>query len=107
MRLPLLRQLNGDLLGLARSAQSGRYGGLKPRVADADRVVGSICPYCAVGCGQKIYVGRRRLGTAVGGAALPAGSLCTRFAVYYAGFQSARDPRATVGPQRDRLRRAS
>jgi formate dehydrogenase major subunit len=28
----------------------------EPRTASADRVVSSICPYCAVGCGQKVYV---------------------------------------------------
>jgi formate dehydrogenase major subunit len=27
-----------------------------PRTREADRVVGSICPYCAVGCGQRVYV---------------------------------------------------
>src|SRR5262249_39596402 len=26
------------------------------RTADADRVVKSVCPYCAVGCGQNVYV---------------------------------------------------
>jgi formate dehydrogenase major subunit len=29
---------------------------LAPRTKTADRVVQSICPYCAVGCGQKVYV---------------------------------------------------
>jgi formate dehydrogenase major subunit len=29
---------------------------LRARTALADRVVGSVCPYCAVGCGQKVYV---------------------------------------------------
>jgi formate-dependent nitrite reductase membrane component NrfD len=50
--------------------------------------------------------GRRRSVAIAGGAALLAGSLCERFAVYHAGFQSARDPRSTVGPQRARLRGA-
>jgi formate dehydrogenase major subunit len=55
-RLPaLLRQL-GDPRGLARAARSPRSATLKPRTATADRVVQSICPYCAVGCGQKVYV---------------------------------------------------
>lgn len=31
------------------------------------------------------------------------GSVCERWAVYHAGFQSARDPRYVVGPQRARL----
>src|SRR5699024_7923083 len=29
---------------------------ITPRTKTADRVVQSICPYCAVGCGQKIFV---------------------------------------------------
>src|SRR5206468_10162734 len=39
-----------------RAAQSERSRALRPRIADADHVVESICPYCAVGCGQLIYV---------------------------------------------------
>src|SRR5947199_6658398 len=53
---PFLRQLTGDRLGLARAAQSKRSRRLTPRTKTADRVVQSICPYCAVGCGQKVYV---------------------------------------------------
>ena len=53
---PLLRQLTGDPLGLRHAAQSKRSATLTPRTKTADRVVQSICPYCAVGCGQKVYV---------------------------------------------------
>jgi formate dehydrogenase major subunit len=53
---PFLRQLAGDPLGLGRAAQSARSAELTPRTKTADRVVQSICPYCAVGCGQKVYV---------------------------------------------------
>jgi formate dehydrogenase major subunit len=53
---PFLRQLDGDRLGLGRSAQSVRSQRLTARTTTADRVVQSICPYCAVGCGQKVYV---------------------------------------------------
>ncbi len=52
---PFLRQLAGDPLGLGSAAQSGRSQGLTPRTATADKVVQSVCPYCAVGCGQKVY----------------------------------------------------
>jgi len=52
----LLRQALGDPLGLGAAAQSRRSRELKPRTATADRVVKSICPYCAVGCGQKVFV---------------------------------------------------
>jgi formate dehydrogenase major subunit len=53
---PFLRQLAGDPLGLGRAAQSRQAAPLTPRTHTADRVVQSICPYCAVGCGQKVYV---------------------------------------------------
>jgi formate dehydrogenase major subunit len=52
---PLLRQLR-DPLGLGASARSRRSEQLAPRTRTADRVVQSVCPYCAVGCGQKVYV---------------------------------------------------
>jgi formate dehydrogenase major subunit len=52
-----IRQLTGkDRLGLGKAAQSSRQAELTPRTAQADEVVKSICPYCAVGCGQNIYV---------------------------------------------------
>jgi formate dehydrogenase major subunit len=54
---PVLRQLRGpDRLGRGKAAASERSETLVPRTATADTVVGSICPYCAVGCGQRIYV---------------------------------------------------
>ena len=56
-RWPLVRQLrDGDPLGLGRAAQSQRSRALRPRIDEADHVVQSICPYCAVGCGQLVYV---------------------------------------------------
>jgi formate dehydrogenase major subunit len=55
--IPLLRQLMGpDRLALGAAARSRRTEELRPRTAQADRVVASICPYCAVGCAQKVYV---------------------------------------------------
>jgi formate dehydrogenase major subunit len=54
---PALRQLReGDPFGLGKAAQSPRSQSLAPRIDEADHVVQSICPYCAVGCGQLIYV---------------------------------------------------
>jgi formate-dependent nitrite reductase membrane component NrfD len=49
---------------------------------------------------------RGRGGAAVCGGALLAGSALTRFGLFAAGMASARDPRYTVAPQRDRLRDA-
>ena len=53
---PLLHQLDGDPLGLGRAARSTVHATLRPRTEQAERVVKSICPYCAVGCGQLVYV---------------------------------------------------
>ena len=53
---PLLRQLARDRLGLGSAAQSRRSIELAPRTRTADRTVQSVCPFCAVGCGQKVYV---------------------------------------------------
>jgi formate dehydrogenase major subunit len=54
---PVLRQLAGaDRLGLGHAAQSSRSAGLEPRTVEADRMARSVCPYCAVGCGQRVYV---------------------------------------------------
>jgi formate dehydrogenase major subunit len=56
-RWPALRQLTGgDRLGLGRSVASPRTLSLSPRTEAADKVVASVCPYCAVGCGQRVYV---------------------------------------------------
>ena len=54
---PVIRQLQqGDTLGLGKAAQSPRSASLEPRTATADRMARSVCPYCAVGCGQRVYV---------------------------------------------------
>ena len=56
-RWPAVRQLReGDPLGLGKAVQSERSRSLTPRTAEADTVAHSICPYCAVGCAQLIYV---------------------------------------------------
>jgi formate dehydrogenase major subunit len=54
---PVLRQMKDkDLFGLGRTAESKRSLELRPRTTDADAIVKSVCPYCAVGCGQNVYV---------------------------------------------------
>jgi formate dehydrogenase major subunit len=53
---PLLNQFRGDPLGLGRAARSARTRDLRPRTDGAERVVKSVCPYCAVGCGQRVFV---------------------------------------------------
>ncbi len=54
-RWPLYRQLTGaDRRGLGAAASSGRFRSARTQTADA--VVKSVCPYCAVGCGQQVFV---------------------------------------------------
>jgi formate dehydrogenase major subunit len=56
-RWPLLRQLaSGDAAALGETVKSPRSEALEPRTRDAEKVVRSVCPYCAVGCGQLVYV---------------------------------------------------
>ena len=57
LQWPVARQVTGpDRLGRGAAAQSALSAQRAPRTRDADRVVGSVCPYCAVGCGQRVYV---------------------------------------------------
>jgi formate dehydrogenase major subunit len=59
---PVLRQVRaGDAGGLGATAASARTRELEPRTASADRVARSVCPYCAVGCGQLVYVKDERI----------------------------------------------
>jgi formate dehydrogenase major subunit len=54
---PVYRQLTEtDRLGLGSAAKSRHSRQLVARTAQADAVVASVCPYCAVGCGQRVYV---------------------------------------------------
>lgn len=61
-RWPVLRQLkNADLLALGSSAASDRTDSLAARTKYADKVVDSVCPYCAVGCAQLVYVKNEKI----------------------------------------------
>jgi formate dehydrogenase major subunit len=54
---PVVRQFrSGDVFGRGPAVTSARTRELTPRTSTADRVARSVCPYCAVGCGQKVFV---------------------------------------------------
>ncbi len=54
---PVLRQLRGrDRMGRGAAVTSRATDARAPRTTEADRVVKSVCPYCAVGCAQNVYV---------------------------------------------------
>ena len=84
---PLLRQLtNGDVLGLdGKAAGSERTASLQARTKTADRVVDSVCPYCAVGCGQLVYVKDERIIDIEGdpGSPVSNGCLCPKGAATF------------------------
>ena len=48
------RQLAGESV-MSTAARSATSEALRPRLEQADRVGTSICPFCAVGCGQLVY----------------------------------------------------
>ena len=53
---PVIRQLrSGDASGRGVSVKSKKTREVTPRTQTADKVTQSVCPYCAVGCGQLIY----------------------------------------------------
>ena len=54
---PVVRQMTSDdPFGRGAAVTSPHTEALQPRTSTADKVVRSICPYCAVGCGQNVYV---------------------------------------------------
>ncbi len=57
----------------------------KPRTRGADTVVASVCPYCAVGCSQLVYVKDRRIIDVEGNPESPIneGTLCPKGASTY------------------------
>ena len=58
-----------------------------------------------LGAAVTAFGGRKRRSAAIlGGALILAGAACERWSIFEAGFQSARDPKYTVMPQRERLR---
>ncbi|HEU5029774.1 MAG TPA: NrfD/PsrC family molybdoenzyme membrane anchor subunit [Spirillospora sp.] len=78
---------------LAEPYKQGKAGGLM-RAAGILSVGGAA--------GGALLGGRSRIAAALSGAALLAGSACTRFGIFHAGMRSAQDPKYTVVPQRER-----
>ena len=88
------RRMEGSMGISAETLRAGRARLLMraSRALAAGGIVGAIA------------LGRRsRMVSLLSGGALVAASACTRFAIFEAGQESARDPRYTVAPQRERL----
>jgi formate dehydrogenase major subunit len=59
---PVLKQIQrSDAHALGDTAASDRSKTLAPRTRAADKIVPSVCPYCAVGCAQLVYVKDNRI----------------------------------------------
>jgi formate dehydrogenase major subunit len=54
LKWPLIRQIVERKDGTGSEAMSGRTRGLRPKT-DGASVARSVCPFCAVGCGQLVY----------------------------------------------------
>jgi formate dehydrogenase major subunit len=83
---PALKQVRDrDPKGLGRTSFSKRSIELTPRTATSDKVVKSICPYCAVGCGQDIHVRDGKITDIEGDADSPIsrGRLCPKGAATF------------------------
>jgi formate dehydrogenase major subunit len=92
---PVVRQLSdGDPLGRGSATKSKTSAQLHPRTAGADKVVKSVCPFCAVGCGQNVYVEDEKVTQIEGDPDSPVsrGRLCPR---------GSSTLQLTTGPQRE------
>jgi hypothetical protein len=69
----------------------------------AGQLMGAAEKLIAAGAAGAVLGGRSRVVAGLAGSALLAASALTRFGIFEAGRASARDPRFTVGPQRERL----
>ena len=59
---PVWRQFTGDdPFGRGTATRSRRSLEITPRTTTADKVVKSVCPFCAVGCAQDVYVSDGRV----------------------------------------------
>jgi formate-dependent nitrite reductase membrane component NrfD len=69
----------------------------------AGRLMRAAKALTLAGAAGSLLAGRSRTAAVLSGTALLAGSVCTRFGVFEAGQASAKDPKYTVVPQRERL----
>jgi formate dehydrogenase major subunit len=83
---PVIKQaVRRDASAFGDTSYTKRTIELHPRTADADRTVRSVCPYCAVGCGQLVYVQDGRISDIEGDPDSPIsrGRLCPKGAATF------------------------
>lgn len=91
-------QLMERRLGMVAQALHDGKAGKRLRAAKALSAAGAL--------GAATLASRSRAGAVLSGAALLGGSALMRFGLFEAGMASARDPKYTVEPQRERLKEA-
>lgn len=76
---PLVQQLKGKS-PYAEAAMSPDAATIRPRIEEADKVGISICPYCAVGCAQRVYAKENQIIQIEGepGSPINEGTLCPK-----------------------------
>jgi formate-dependent nitrite reductase membrane component NrfD len=84
-------------LGIVAEVYRDGTGGRFMRAAEALSAAGAA--------GAALLAGRSRVAAGASGLALLAASACTRLGVFHAGLESSKDPKYTVLPQRERMRR--
>lgn len=85
-RWPLLKQIkHADLFARGETARSRQTEKVQARTRRADRAVRSVCPYCAVGCGQLVHVEKGKISSIEGDPDSPIsrGRLCPKGAATY------------------------
>lgn len=100
--------VGGALVELAAERRMERSMGLSAETLHhgvAGRWMRASTALTAAGAVAALVGRRSRVLSRVSGAALMAGSFCTRMGVFEAGLASAEDPKYTVVPQRERLAR--
>jgi formate dehydrogenase major subunit len=82
---PVLRQISGGGDGTGPEAMSTRTQALRARTEQADGRYRSVCPYCAVGCGQLVHTRGGRVQAIEGDPESPisGGHLCPKGAASY------------------------
>ena len=70
---------------MGKSAASPRSESLEARTKSADKAVASVCPYCAVGCAQLVYVKDEKIIDIEGdpGSPISNGCLCPKGAATF------------------------
>ena len=98
--------VGGAVLDLAAEHQMEKSQGLaaEPMHEGTPGKLNKAAKYLTAAGAVGALAGRRsRVVSAASGAALFVGSICTRFGLFYAGQESAKDPKYTVVPQRERV----